>query len=246
MIEPLFSQVREQLIPVIPEIIRQHKEETRVDSAHADMVMGYGQLITRTIADIRIGIYRQMPDEVIQQQAGDIAHRTATFNKAQVNRQFQSVLGINPLLSERWLEPKVAAFVEQNVSLIKSIPTEYLKKVEQMVRSTVERGVSTETLTGQIFDEFDVTRRRAHLIARDQVSKYNGKLHELRQRESGVKEYIWSTSKDERVRPRHAAMDGKKVSWDDPPPVGSNGEKLHAGEDFQCRCVSLPVLDEFL
>ena len=223
-----------------------HQEETRTDSAHADMVMHYGRMISRVITDIRVNIARQIIEPEIMTQAERVARRTASFNKSQVDRQFKSVLGVNPLSSERWLEPLVSGFVEKNVSLIKSIPDDYLKKIEQMVRATVEQGVSTQKLTRDVYDQFDVTRSRAHLIARDQVSKYNGKLTELRQKEAGVREYEWSTAKDERVRPKHAAVDGRRFSWSDPPAVGSNGERLHPGQDYQCRCTALPVLDEFI
>ena len=246
LIAPLRKQIEEILIPTIPAIIRMHTEEMRVDSARLDAVIGYSQLITRTISDIRIGISKQITVETISDRADSMARKVSVFNRAQINRQFQSVLGINPLMSERWLEPLVSSFTEKNVALIKSIPEQFLGKVEQMVRATVEQGISTENLTGRIFDEFDVTKSRAHLIARDQVSKFNSSLHEVRQKSAGVTKYIWSTSKDERVRPRHAAMDGKIVSWDDPPPVGNNGERLHVGQDYQCRCVSLPILEEFL
>jgi len=246
LIEPAFFEIREKLVPAIPEILRIRSEEIRTDGIKLDAIRGYAELITRTISDVRVGISKQITIETIQGQANGMAYKVNSFNKVQFNKQFQSVLGINPLLSERWLEPLVSSFTETNVGLIKSIPEQFLGKVEQMVRATVERGVSTEALTGQIFDEFDVTRSRAHLIARDQVSKFNSSLHEVRQKSAGVTKYIWSTSRDERVRPRHAAMDGKTVSWDDPPPVGNNGERLHVGQDFQCRCVSLPQLDEFL
>ncbi len=246
LIAPLFREVEETLLPVIPDIISRHKEEMRVDAAAAIAVENYSQLISETFSGIKINFYRQITEEGMRLQAELFARRTATFNKQQIDRQFRSVLGINPLLTERWLEPKVVAFVEQNVSLIKSIPEEYLKKIESMVRSTVERGVSTEKLTQDILDQFEVTRSRAHLIARDQISKYNGKLTELRQREAGVSRYVWSTSKDERVRPKHTAVDGQIFSWDNPPPVGNDGEKLHPGEDYQCRCCALPILEEFL
>jgi len=243
LIDPLFQNIKEKLIPVIPEIIRQYKEEMRIDSAHIDMITSFGELITRTISEIRINIALRMPNISIQSKASDIAHRVAIFNKNQLDRQFKSVLGINPLVSERWLEPHVSAFVEKNVSLIKSITEEHLTKIEQMVRHTVERGVSTSTLEEEIYAQFEVTNSRAHLIARDQISKYNGKLTELRQTGAGVKEYIWSTSKDERVRSRHAAVDGQTFSWSEPgPPVGNNGEHLHPGEDFQCIPSDVKIL----
>lgn len=54
--------------------------------------------------------------------------------------------------------------------------------------------------------------------------------------------YIWRTRGDSKVRPSHAANDGKIFAWDDPPPTG------HPGEDFGCRCRAeayLPEVAEF-
>ena len=42
--------------------------------------------------------------------------------------------------------------------------------------------------------------------------------------------YIWRTVEDEKVRPAHAANNGKIFSWNDPPPTG------HPGEEYGCRC----------
>ncbi|GFO82237.1 MAG: hypothetical protein A49_18640 [Methyloceanibacter sp.] len=46
--------------------------------------------------------------------------------------------------------------------------------------------------------------------------------------------YIWRTRGDGKVRPSHAANDGKIFAWDDPPPTG------HPGEDYGCRCWAEP------
>lgn len=48
--------------------------------------------------------------------------------------------------------------------------------------------------------------------------------------------YIWRTRGDGKVRPSHAANDGKIFAWDDPPPTG------HPGEDYGCRCTAEPFL----
>jgi hypothetical protein len=49
--------------------------------------------------------------------------------------------------------------------------------------------------------------------------------------------YVWLTSGDEKVRPSHAANDGKIFYWSDPPSTG------HPGEDINCRCVAVPYAD---
>ncbi len=58
---------------------------------------------------------------------------------------------------------------------------------------------------------------------------------------AGITQYTWSTSKDERVRPSHAELEGEQFSYDDPPEV--DGEPANPGEPILCRCVPLPVLD---
>jgi hypothetical protein len=46
--------------------------------------------------------------------------------------------------------------------------------------------------------------------------------------------YIWRTWDDDKVRPEHAANNGKIFAWDNPPPTGN------PGETFGCRCWAEP------
>lgn len=46
--------------------------------------------------------------------------------------------------------------------------------------------------------------------------------------------YIWRTRDDDKVRPEHAANNGKIFAWDNPPPTGNPGEA------FGCRCWAEP------
>lgn len=51
---------------------------------------------------------------------------------------------------------------------------------------------------------------------------------------SATSHYVWRTARDERVRPAHAANEGRVFAWRDPPPTG------HPGEAHQCRCWAEP------
>jgi len=245
LLEPTLDDVREKLIPRLSSIIAQYQSETRIDT--------YGETISTIFSDLKLGIARTMTDPTARTLGDRYAVRTQAFNAQQVDKQFKTVLGISVLREEPWLIPQMNSFVERNAQLIKSIPEDYLTQLEPMVRTAVERGVSTRALEQQILkdmkiDPFEPTVRgarrinpkaRARLIARDQISKFNGSLTRLRQTEIGVEEYIWSTARDARVRPEHAALDGKKFRWDKPPAIG------HPGEDYQCRCSAIPVMDKF-
>lgn len=135
------------------------------------------------------------------------------------------------------IQEVVQAATKANVSLIKSIPEQYFDKLETVVTKNVDAGMRFEDLAKEIQRIGDVTESRAKLIARDQTSKMNGAMSQIRQMSIGIERYTWSTSGDERVREEHAANDGKIFDWNDPPATG------HPGEDIQCRCVALPYVE---
>jgi SPP1 gp7 family putative phage head morphogenesis protein len=59
-------------------------------------------------------------------------------------------------------------------------------------------------------------------------------INELRQRALGIRQYVWRTRDDDKVRSSHAAHNDKVFSWDDPPEGG------HPGQSWGCRCHAEP------
>ena len=215
LIEPYFADVRERLIPALPEIVESFKQSRRVDDIKLDQT--YGEIITRSIRDVKIGIALQIPESLLRVRTEDQASASSRFQKRQFDRQIKTVLGVNPIISEPYLEPMVQSFVERNAALIKDIPDQSIARVETKLRTGIEAGDSLKTLTATVKDELRIAKNRAKLIARDQTNKFLGNLNELRQTSLGVEEYTWSTSKDERVRPTHQSKEGKTFKWSDPP-----------------------------
>ena len=70
--------------------------------------------------------------------------------------------------------------------------------------------------------------------ARATVLQLGGTVNRTVQVAVGVEQYIWRTQRDDRVRPEHAARDGRKFQWDSPPSDG------HPGAAINCRCVAIP------
>lgn len=140
------------------------------------------------------------------------------------------------------------ATVQENVSLIKSIPAQHLQRVEGMVMRSVQTGRDLATLTDDLQSQFGVTRRRAALIARDQNNKATGAMQKVRFTELGITEAIWVHSGGGRhPRPSHVKAGRDKVKynvatgWFDP------DEKRYVlpGELINCRCVARPVVNGF-
>lgn len=168
-----------------------------------------------------------------------IARMVSALNKAEINKLMRSAFGVNLIESEPWLSGMVDSFSESNVELIKSLTSETFSRIENITQAGVRAGKPVREISQELQAQFKVSRSRANLIARDQVSKLNSNITELRQRQLGVKEYIWRTSNDERVRETHRAHNGKTFAWSDPP--ANTG---HPGQDYQCRCWAEPVLED--
>jgi SPP1 gp7 family putative phage head morphogenesis protein len=175
----------------------------------------------------------------VRQHAGKAFDLMASrLNKAN-HKQATALLGITP--SEQGVQHKIGEFREANVALVEKAGRTYAASVRDIFTDPDNFGKRWEELKDDLEERGEVAGSHAELIARDQTLKLNGALNELRQTNAGVSQYVWSTSKDERVRPEHAELEGTTQSWDDPPLI--NGEALNPGEDFQCRCVAIPVID---
>lgn len=124
-----------------------------------------------------------------------------------------------------------------NVELITSIPQQYFARIAESVRETVEEGIRWEDLAKELERIGDVTESRAKLIARDQVSKMNSSMNEVRQTSLGIESYEWAAAMDERTRDTHADNDGEIFRWDTPPDTG------HPGFEVSCRCTAIPLLN---
>jgi len=147
-------------------------------------------------------------------------------------------IGVDIFRSEPWLIPRMNNWIDYNTSLIKSIPTQYIGKVESAIRNGVMAGNASREIAKEIKRLSGVTSYRAKFIARDQVSKANADLTQYRQQDLGIKEYTWITSNDERVRPSHEAHANKVYKWSEPP--ANTG---HPGHDYQCRCIARAIFD---
>lgn len=162
------------------------------------------------------------------------------------------------IMANEGLSGIVNSGTQENVALIKSIPENYLNKVESLVKdnfvygSKSPGGLQSDILSRLRADIRAVgpkAKKRAKLIARDQTSKLTAVLTKKRQTNLGIEEYVWRDSRDRRVRgnpagtnpnvPKsrdHWARNGKVFRWDSPPPDG------HPGEPINCRCIAEPVI----
>lgn len=140
--------------------------------------------------------------------------------------------------------------VQQNATLIKTLPQDVAKEVTQYIAEETFKGRRPEDLTNEIKDLFGHKAQvRANTIARTETSKAVSALNQARSEDLGLDWFIWESSEDARVRPAHQLMDGVLVNWHDlPSPEELNHEKKTYGKYapgciFNCRCFSSSVVN---
>ena len=226
------KRTKEIIYPNIEKLINQ-ANSTRVKQDDSSWVDNVTELKEKLILD-----YNLILSPVLGQMALGQAQKISNYNKGQAIKVIHSALSINPILAEPYLEPQIKAFQRNNVALITRLSEDQAGKIEEVLYRNLSAGNATNIIKKELLKTFQTTEKRAKLIARDQTNKFNGDLSRLRQEEVGISQYIWSTSKDERVRPTHRENENKKFNWGKRPSTG------HPGQDINCRCTAQPVITE--
>lgn len=165
------------------------------------------------------------------------ARHSRTFHEAA-----KSALGIDiaALIDREDLAPLLREAAQRNAALITSLGDDAINRVKQQVYSASSNGSSMAGLRKALVKQFEITKRRADLIASDQMAKLNSDMTQFRQEQAGITKYIWRTSQDERVRSKHRALDGKEYAWGKKTDAE---EGLAPGKPVRCRCIAIPVIE---
>lgn len=132
----------------------------------------------------------------------------------------------------------------EQIVYIKSIPLDAAQRVHGLVIRGMEGAIRADEIAERINQSGHVSKGRANLIARTEVARAASTLVEARATYVGSEGYIWRTAEDADVRKLHRKHNGKFFRWDAPPVAGSNGERAHAGQIYNCRCYPEPVIPE--
>ena len=174
-----------------------------------------------------------------------VAELAQQHSRAQWQQQLRVAIGVDITAAEPDMAHLQRAFRRTNTDLITSLVDEHVDRVRGVL-SDAGVGTRVEDIAAEIERATGATGSRANLIARDQVLKLNADMTQTRHEAAGITEYIWRTSRDERVRKEHKLLDGTRHRYDDPPVVDARrGERANPGTYYQCRCTAEPIIPGF-
>jgi len=161
----------------------------------------------------------------------------ASLKKSGMSVQFKMTAAQNDAMQ---------ATIGEQVGLIKSIASEHLSDVEGIVMRSVTTGRDLQQLKSDLLARYDITKKRASLIARDQNNKATATLTRTRQIGLGITKARWLHSAGgKHPRPSHVAFsEGRNGGpfYDIQKGAFIDGEFLLPGQAINCRCLSVSVL----
>ena len=153
------------------------------------------------------------------------------------------------------LTPEVQSVIKKNmranVDLIsnrkikggEAIPKKCFGEIRTMARKSVESGRDVVGFTHDLEDRFDITRRRASLIARDQNNKITAQIHQARQLNHGIREAAWiETFASLHPREDHSEFSGNTYDVSVGVDFDDGMGPVVPGEAINCGCVSQSII----
>lgn len=147
-------------------------------------------------------------------------------------------VNLDTLLGRGEVTETLRSVLAENASLIRSMNDQ----MRNGISGSVFRGLANRTPAREVAKEIRATaaigKRRAELIASDQLQKLSARLDQERQEQVGIEEFEWAHSRKKFPRLEHVDRNGKRYRWDSD--VGKNDPP---GRAIRCGCRSRAVLD---
>lgn len=205
----------------------------------ADAQVGNYSAITLTLANrVKRKLLRQFNNDRVTKSTRGVLNKANKFNEERVYNPVQDIVGIDTaaLIAKEGLTPQINALILETAQWSKKLRDDTL----EFFTANTLRGMSLGKSLDDIIAEFDLESEKsvtkAQFIARQQISNFNGMSTKLRHQKLGIKEGIWITSRDERVRECHKVRDGKTFDLSEGLFSSCDGKTLFPGQDFNCRC----------
>lgn len=210
------------------------KEENREDSS--GLRLDVRPDILRAIREAERSYRAHSTARQLDRQLREAADRVNAFSGRQTAEALRGPYSRVLEQSSTAVREQVSSWVRENAALVRTVPERHRERLQRGVERAWREGWTPERLSAWITSNTRTAQADADRIARDQIGKLNGRLARERQKEAGVRQYIWGPTSSANPRELHEGYRGGTFSWDDPPEGG------HPGELINCSCVAIPVV----
>lgn len=232
----------------LPKILKAIEKEQN-QNLRTDDAVGLMQLIdlylTKMMNDLKTEEEQEKDGSDLEEQLKTAAYLVRSAVNRGWSKAVERTLGVKILsgyYDETFYKELLEQWFRENMGMISSIPQELVQQIRDTLWEDITQNTATDQMVKHIQHTCQVSENRAKFIARDQVGKLQAQLTRQQQTDAGVREYIWSSKRDSKVRHQHRKLNGNKFSWDSPPLSDPRtGRHCHPGEDYGCRCTAIPV-----
>lgn len=239
--EAEFNRALKKVARVAGHIIESHTTGVKIDDSNN---------MQKALTD-----YAKLIGPWATRQSAKLLEKVQKSNKRAYKQKSKAIgVALNHNVAETEVGAQALKLLNEQVSLIKSIPVEAGLRAQKIAAEAFLHGTRAEPnedtikeLKKQLGLSTEVAISRAKLIAITETARANASFNQARAQAVGSGQYRWHNSGDEAVRHSHKYYKGKKLqgmifSWDSPPTL-DDGMTGHPGTFPRCRCFAEPVFD---
>lgn len=240
-------------VPVIPESLafsRAYLAELRrllhaiAAATRAEIIPSYRVELVRDARESNFEALRRVVRSLVMSTNGQVKQLLELESMKHTERFHEAArsafkIDLKSVVKSEDLEAYIDAAALRNAGLVTGMTDDLVKQIQTLTTNSLISGETVKTLQGKLKAQFDISDNRARLIARDQTNKLNADLNKIRHKQAGVEEYVWRTSRDERVREDHRRVNGEQYKYGEATGTNSGAEP---GQDIQCRCIAQAVI----
>lgn len=132
---------------------------------------------------------------------------------------------------------RTSTYMVDRINLIRDAMRHSLNDIKKILQRGLDEGLTTNEMAELIEKEFtELSAYRAKLISRTEINSAENEGHLMAMAKANVRQKMWVTAGDEKVREEHMAMDGEIVDVHE---FFSNGLMYPA--EPNCRCAVVPT-----
>lgn len=128
------------------------------------------------------------------------------------------------------LNQAIARYAEEEIDRLLT----FINLGEEDLRHVTKSNNTLIQIYNYIDERIEASKRKADFLAKNETNRMVNEYKMEEYQTHGIYQYIWQTMEDDKVRPYHAALNGKIIDYDEPPIQDEYGNRAHAGQWYNC------------